>query len=91
MLHVANINIISTRISKIRCAPVTANNRSVRPCNTNPRKMVNFDPLASASCPPNLEPIKLQIPAKNKIRLISVMVSDEVVCKNGVIYVNRVA
>lgn len=47
--------------------------------------MVNSDPFASANCPPNLDPTKLQMPAKNRTPLISVMEREEVACKKGVI------
>ncbi|MNP18608.1 hypothetical protein D3C76_1110980 [compost metagenome] len=85
ILHVANIKIIKTKIKTNRLTPARANKSSVVPCNRSPRQMVNFDPFASASCPPSFDPTKLQMPARNRTPLISVMEREDVACKKGVI------
>lgn len=68
ILHVANIKIIKTKIKTNKLTPARANKSSVVPCNRSPRQMVNFDPFASASCPPSFDPTKLQMPATTEHR-----------------------
>ncbi len=85
ILQVANIKIIKTKINTKRLAPARAIKRRVTPCNRSPRQIVNFDPFASANCPPTLDPTKLQIPARNRTPLIWVMERGDVACKKGVI------
>ena len=85
ILHVATIKIIKTKINTKRLLPDSANKRSVAACNSNPNQMVKREPFASANCPPTFEPTKLQIPARNRMPLISVIERVDVACKNGVI------
>lgn len=90
ILHVANIKIMNTNMNTKRFTPIIANNRRVTPCNRSPRQMVNFDPFASANCPPTLDPTKLHVPARNRTPLISLKEREDVACKKGVISVNNV-
>ncbi len=85
MLQVANIKIIKTKINTMILTPARVNKRSIAPCNRSPIQIVNFDPFVSANCPPTLDPMKLQIPARNKTPLISVMEREDAACKKGVI------
>lgn len=85
ILQVATIKIIKIKINTKRLIPASANKRSVTACNSNPKQMVKREPFASANYPPTLEPRKLQMPAKNRMPLISVIERGDVACKKGVI------